>query len=222
MDAMMTFSHIRRVARALAGMRDPRDPASRRLARAARRMLAAGCAALAVLCALLGAGADARMRPVLVAQRAVARGEHVGADAVIVTDLHDHAALDGALRSTGELDGALAQVDIRAGDILMASMVGPAPTVPAGHTVVDLRLGERQEPFPVGTRIELASVVGCAQGADAICTISAQAVVMGPARDDDYGMRTTPVAMPAREAMRALAAQEEGAVIAIAAEEDAR
>ena len=85
-------------------------------------------------------------------------------------------ALRGALHATSDAVDALAQVDVGAGEVLTPSMVGTRPTVPEGHTVIDVRLGDQQEPFPTGTSIQLASVVGCDEPETTLCTALTQTV----------------------------------------------
>ncbi len=174
------------------------------------------CAALGVICALECVLSAVATQPVVVAKRGIARGAIITAADVRLEQVPDHAALRGALHATSDAVDALAQVDVGAGEVLLPSMVGTRPTVPEGHTVIDVRLGDQQEPFPTGTSIQLASVVGCDEPETTLCTLSTQAVVMAAAHlDDATGMHVTPVAMPADDAVRVLAAQNEGPIIAV-------
>lgn len=191
-------------------------PHGRLMQRRTRRLLAAMCTALGVLCALECVLSSVSTQPVVVAERGIARGTIITAADVRLEQLPDHTALHGALHATGDAVNALAQVDVGVGDVLLPSMVGVRPVVPEGHTVIDVRLGDQQEPFPTGTSIQLASVVGCDNPDTALCTLSAQAVVMAATHlDEATGMHVTPIAMPAVDAVRVLAAQNEGPIIAV-------
>lgn len=219
MEHMVTLFHMHaRGKREQNGARlwFARTPHGRLMQRRARRLLAAVCTALGVLCALECVLSAVATQPVVVAERGIARGTIITAADVRLEQLPNHTALHSALHATGDAVDALAQVDVSAGDVLLPSMVGVQPVVSEGHTVIDVRLGDQQEPFPTGTSIQLASVVGCDNPDTALCTLSAQAVVMAAAHlDEATGMHVTPVAMPADDAVRVLAAQNEGPIIAV-------
>lgn len=219
MEHMVTLFHMHaQPPREQNGARSwfARTPHGRLMQRRTRRLLAAVCAALGVICALECVLSAVATQPVVVAERGIARGTIITAADVRLEQVPDHAALRGALHATSDAVDALAQVDVGAGDVLLPSMVGTRPTVPEGHTVIDVRLGDQQEPFPTGTSIQLASVVGCDEPETTLCTLSTQAVVMAAAHlDDATGMHVTPVAMPADDAVRVLAVQNEGPIIAV-------
>ncbi|WP_160268233.1 SAF domain-containing protein [Bifidobacterium biavatii] len=261
----------------------------RRALRAARRWLAALCAGVAVFAALSCMTETAETRRIVVASSDIARGSVIRGPMLQTIDVPTSAALDSAIGSVGELDGdeAVAQVDIAAGQPLFRSMVSARPTVPDGHTVVEVRLSSAPDALTVGEEVSLASASGCtandsddhgdvssdrssgteetheetgketsnqasdgsetssatddAERSDATtatgqsdepaetksCTLTSQAVVMavpqtatGDGGNSDSTFRgigdagVVSLAMPSDDAMRVLAAQETGPVIA--------
>lgn len=178
-----------------------------------RRALAAMLAALAVWCALQCVMATVRTRPVLVAVHALQPGNTISIDDVTVLDIPDHDALDGVLHDPAQAAGSLAAVEVAAGELLAASLLTDTPVVPPGHTVIDVRLGELQHPFALGTKVRLTAAVGCDSPAGQGCTVSDDAMVMGTAVQDGL----VAMAMPAEDAMRTLDVQAQVPIIAVRA-----
>ncbi len=203
---------------------------TRRLDRRARKVLAACCAALAVLCTLECVVTATATRDVLTASREI----HAG-DAVVTSDFIPAAVPvnDALERAVDHLDdgtnaASYALIDIRKGDVLLPTMLTATPAVATGHTVIDVRIGELNKPFAPGTHIALTAATGCSPPetgdgngevvGEGLCMVSADAIVMGAPRDDAAtGGSLTPVAMPAADAMRTLQAQETGPILAIRA-----
>ncbi|WP_026644655.1 SAF domain-containing protein [Bifidobacterium sp. AGR2158] len=132
----------------------------RRLDRRARKLLAACCAALAVLCMLECVVTATATRNVLTASRQIQAG-----DAVVTADFTPTAipvsdALNGAVERLDDVT-AYALIDIRKGDVLLPTMLGSTPQVAPGHTVIDVRLGELSQPFAPGTHVRLTAATGC-------------------------------------------------------------
>ncbi|MEE1296090.1 MAG: SAF domain-containing protein [Bifidobacterium sp.] len=183
----------------------------RRRERRWRRMGAAALAGVAVWCGLQCVLSAVRTRPALVAAHALERGDVLTSDDVSVTRVTDHAALAHAPADPLEVQDKVALVPIADGELLLPSMVDGAPVVPEGYTVIDVRLGKLQHAFEPGTRVELTTVIGCPTDDGEICTVSADAVVMGEATHDGL----VAVAMPGADAMRALEVQVEAPLIAV-------
>lgn len=178
-----------------------------------RRALAALFAGIATWCALQCVMATVRTRPVLVTAHALQPGDAIDADDVTVLDMPDHAALDAVLHEPAQAAGSLAAVAIGAGDLLTPALLNDTPSVPPGHTVIDVRLGELQHPFALGTKVRLTAAVGCDSPTDQGCTVSDDAMVMGTAAQDGL----IAMAMPAADAMRTLDVQAQAPIIAVRA-----
>lgn len=138
----------------------PRTPRGRRLDRRARKLLAACCAALAMLCTLECIVTATATRHVLTASRQIQAGDAVVTADFTPTALPASDALDGAVERLDD-ETAYALIDIRKGDVLLPTMLGSTPAVATGHTVIDVRLGELSHPFAPGTHVRLTAATGC-------------------------------------------------------------
>ena len=138
----------------------PRTPCGRRLDRRARKLLAACCAALAVLCTLECVVTATATRRVLTAAHQIQAGDAVVTADFTMTALPASDALSDAVDALDD-ETAYALIDIREGDVLLPTMLGRVPAVAPGHTVIDVRLGELSRPFSPGTHIRLTAATGC-------------------------------------------------------------
>lgn len=138
----------------------PRTPCGRRLDRRARKLLAACCAALAVLCTLECVVTATATRRVLTAAHQIQAGDAVVTADFTMTALPANDALSDAVDALDD-ETAYALIDIREGDVLLPTMLGRVPAVAPGHTVIDVRLGELSRPFSPGTHIRLTAATGC-------------------------------------------------------------
>ena len=138
----------------------PRTPCGRRLDRRARKLLAACCAALAVLCTLECIVTATATRRVLTAAHQIQAGDAVVTADFTMTALPASDALSDAVDALDD-ETAYALIDIREGDVLLPTMLGRVPAVAPGHTVIDVRLGELSRPFSPGTHIRLTAATGC-------------------------------------------------------------
>lgn len=137
----------------------PRTPCGRRLDRRARKLLAACCAALAVLCTLECVVTATATRRVLTAAHQIQAGDAVVTADFTMTALPASDALSDAVDALDD-ETAYALIDIREGDVLLPTMLGRVPAVAPGHTVIDVRLGELSRPFSPGTHIRLTAATG--------------------------------------------------------------
>ena len=179
-----------------------------------RRFAAALSAGTAVLLAFGVALAGADTRPVLVAVSPAAQGDALTDAQLALTQVPATDCLDGAIGSWDEWRSrygaaAVAAIDIEAGQPIFPTMIRASPVTPAGHTVIAIRLASDDATLMVGDEIELVSAVGCADG-EPSCRLSERAIVMGA--DGEY----TAVALSADDALRVMASQEAGAIVAVA------
>ncbi|RSX51024.1 SAF domain-containing protein [Bifidobacterium samirii] len=186
---------------------------SRRAARTMRRVSAVLCAGLAVVAALGCVLASVETRPVLVAVTPAVRGESLADAQLALVQVPAADCLDGAVGSWDEWrilfgEAAIAAIDIAAGQPIFPTMIRASPVVPAGHTVIGIRLASDGGTLLPGDEIELVSAVGCTDD-ERSCRISGHAVVMGT--DGEY----TAVALSADDALRVMASQEAGAIVAV-------
>lgn len=190
-------------------------PQRRRTMQRARRLAAACCAGFAMMCALQVVVNTTRTQPVIVATRAIARGATITHTDIEQITVPYSTVLHHALTDHAQLNGALAQIDIAAGDVLIASMIGTTPTLPAHHTVIHVRVAGDTTSLPIGSHVQLTVVGGCSQQSS--CTLSDDAIIMGtPTAAEEYSGALVPVALAQEDAVRVLALPEHAIVVAIA------
>ena len=178
-----------------------------------RRIVAAAGAALAMMLALACILADHETRPILVAASRIERGATLHPDQLTLVQVPAADCLGTAIGSwddwTAHHGGtAIAAIDIEAGQPILPAMIRASPVTPAGHTVIEVRLASDGTTLTPGDEIALASAVGCADDARS-CLICDHAIVMGT--DGEY----TTVALDADDALRIMASQEAGAIVAV-------
>ena len=191
-------------------------PSNRRRDARLHRILASVCAGLAVFAALQSVRLSFATQPVVVATQAIPFDE----------------SLRGAIHTIDDAVGAIAQVDIGKNNAVMASMARASPTVPQGHTSVEVRLASAADGLLPGDRVTLSGAVATGSGApdgsgmpDAVdadgnppatrlSTLSSDALLTTKPSKDAQGNAVAVFAMPPEEAAIVLHAQEYSAVIA--------
>lgn len=219
---------------------------------AARRMLAACCAALAVLCMMHGIDAVTRRQRIVIASGDIARGERVAAGSLSVIDVPAMTAGMHAVERIEDVAGRIALAPIARGQPLYAPMLADSPVAPAGSTTIEVRLASVPDRLIAGDRVDLVSSVGCVQaGEGQPCVLAQDALTLaaplssysavdavgsqdsgssagsggallgestfGSSADSGSGSSlTVTFALDADEALRVLAQQEAGPLLAVA------
>lgn len=207
-------------------------PSNRRRDARLHRILASVCAGLAVFAALHSVRLSFATQPVVVATQAIAKGDTIARGMVELRDIPFDESLRGAIHTIDDAVGAIAQVDIGKNNAVMASMARASPTVPQGHTSVEVRLASAADGLLPGDRVTLSGAVATGSGApdgsgmpDAVdadgnppatrlSTLSSDALLTTKPSKDAQGNAVAVFAMPPEEAAIVLHAQEYRAVIA--------
>ncbi|MBT1160554.1 SAF domain-containing protein [Bifidobacterium sp. SO1] len=192
-----------------------------------RRVACAAAAGLTMLAALMCVLGTVATRTVVVAAVDIERGTAIEAGMLRLAQwpIGDGAVLEDALDSLDGLRG-IAQVDIVAGQPMYRPMIRDQPTIPDGFTVIEVRLASDGDALMNGDEIALASATGCTDAADDgpssdACVLVERAMVMrlgtsaGRTSNGYAAVSTTPLAMSAVDALRVMAAQEAGAIVAV-------
>ena len=200
---MVTFSFIKPPARG--------SLRRRRMADALRRLTAALCVGLAVLFGLEAVLAVVETEPMVVAARAIRRGDIILAADVQLADMPVSAAGPSWTGNIEDVVGKVAQIDIEAADPISTHMARDAPVAPTGTTVIEVRLASSVD------QVRLVSAVGC-EGAD--CTLAENATVMNVGKPDATGAlggndRLVSFAMPPEAAAKVMELQQAGAIMAV-------
>ncbi|NMN00170.1 flagellar protein FlgA [Bifidobacterium sp. DSM 109958] len=135
--------------------------ARRRLDVAARRWIAACCAALAVLCALGVVDALVRRQTVVVAAADIARGARLDGDSLAVAEVPVSPVTQSAAARVEDVRGMIALAPIARGQPLYPAMLSAAPVPESGSTTIEVRLASVPERLTPGDRVDLVSSVGC-------------------------------------------------------------
>ncbi|MCH4203481.1 MAG: SAF domain-containing protein [Bifidobacterium tibiigranuli] len=126
-----------------------------------RRVLIPLLAGLAVFFALHSVASAAATQEVLVAARSLRQGTHIRPADVEMRTVPSAAAWQSAARSPSEVNGRIAQIDIKPGQPLLDTMIRGSPVVPKGFTVVEARLAGASLGMRLGDEVSLAASTGC-------------------------------------------------------------
>jgi hypothetical protein len=213
-------------------MLKPPAPGSLKRRRAvvfARRLTAAICAGLAVLFGLEAVLASVETETVVVASRPIARGETIMADDVRLAEMPKSSLSPSMVGKVKDVMGRIAQIDIAPEDPMLKPMARNAPITPDGFTVIEVRLASEETSLITGDTIALDSAIGCANEtaveAPQSCKLVERAIVMEhPGKPSGNYDENPPVslAMPPEDALRVMASQEAGAIIAVARQSPAK
>lgn len=226
------FDSIRRSFGSANGLR------RRRIVYVWRRLLCAAAASVAVFAALMCVVTATATRMIVVAAVDIEYGTVIDPDMVRVTawPSSDSLVLPNVFVTMEEIpDGGIAQVDIGAGQPLFRPMIRDQPSVPDGFTVIEVHLASDTGALIPGDTVALASLAGCEGSHDAgasseqSCILVEHAMVMtgrgtkgasSETSSGNYDARSlTMLAMPPDDALRVMASQEAGAVVAVARRE---
>lgn len=170
-----------------------------------RRLLAAGCAALAVLLAVAAVRRPADLVPVPVAATDLASGQVVAEADVGTARLPHDAVPEGSATSVDEVVGLRVAGPMRGGEVFTDARVlsaGAVDALPEGSVVSTLRLGDAAstDGLRVGDRVDVLAVGAGADGPRAEVVAEGAAVAALPAPDGS-GAATLAVVVPRRTAL---------------------
>ncbi|MCI1219039.1 MAG: SAF domain-containing protein [Bifidobacterium sp.] len=192
----------------------------RRILLGLRRVLIALMVGLCVLFGLQAVLSSHQTQDIVVAVHALKAGARIRAADITTRQIPADGAWFHAARSSADVVGLYAQIDIEAGQPIVGTMARAPPLAPKGTTVIRVQLAGDPSRMHVGDTVSLASTAGCDAtqvNGDGICVIAELAVVMGPAVESSDGTRASvPLALSPRNATQALAAQEAGWLMAVA------
>ncbi|WP_161522199.1 SAF domain-containing protein [Bifidobacterium aemilianum] len=100
---------------------------------------------------------------VVVAAKTLAQGQRIDRTSLNLTSIPSSTALVGSFSSTDQIEGKIAQVGIARGQIILAPMAGPGPTLPIGFTMVEAPIAGSVGHLLPGDRIALLSSAICSQ-----------------------------------------------------------
>ncbi len=201
-------------------------PNGRRRSTRLHRILASVCAGLAVFAALQSMRLSFATQPVVVTTQAIAKGDPIERGTVELRDIPFDDSLRGAIHTIDDAIKSIAQVDIGKNEVVMASMARASPTVPQGHTSVEVRLASAVDGLLPGDRVTLsgamATGLSMTDGSNAsedlptarLRTLSSDALLTAKPSKDAQGNAVAVFAMPPEEAAIVLQAQSYSAVIA--------
>lgn len=169
-------------------------------------------------------------QPVVVVTQTIARGNTIERETVALRNVSFDDSLRGAFHSIDDAVGSIAQVDIPKNDVLMGAMARDAPTVPQGHTSIEVRLASSADGLLPGDKVTLSGAMASVADmqpdiADVhespddpldarLRTLSSNALLTAKPSKDTQGNITAIFAMPPEEAAVVLQAQACSAVIA--------
>ncbi|MCH4209039.1 flagella basal body P-ring formation protein FlgA [Bifidobacterium sp.] len=192
----------------------------RRVLLGLRHALIALLTGLSVLFGLQAVSSSHQMRDVVVAARTLKEGARIRASDVEIRQVPETEPWPGVVRLPADVIGLYAQIDIEAGQLIAGAMARSPPVVPAGFTVVRLQLAADSSRMRPGDTVSLVSSLGCEDsktGANDTCIITDSALVMGTATQSGEELGgSVPFALKPQDAVKALAAQEMGALMAVA------
>lgn len=206
---MMTFFHTAAKHRARPPTLEERRRRNRMM-----RIAASLCAFFMVFAICQCVIVASKTQPMLIAAVDISRGDAIEASDVLIVQIPAHAALQSVLNSKKQAVGSMARVDIGKGNAIYPSMTVDMPAVPAGYTVLNVRIASDGDDIEPGDMLSLLSSIGCSAD-EAACTVSDNSMAMDIARSNDSGIVTLPCAMPADEAAGILSIQDAGAIIAV-------
>lgn len=172
---------------------------------------------------------------VVVASRALRRGEIIGAEDVMVIETPRSPATEHAFSETSEVIGRVAQSDIGARQPVFPTNARDAPVVPKGRTVLEVVVSNDASTLVAGDTVRLVSAVGCEDttdgGSDGVggnsgpvpgehaspCTLAEEALVMKrPVKDENgAGTAVIPLAMTPEAAIAVMDSAQLGAIVAV-------
>ncbi len=166
---MVTSFHIPLLAAARSHLRGrgsdqppPRFGLRRRRAIAAlRRVLIPVLAGLAVLFTLHSVASATATQEVLVAARPLRQGALIRTADVETRTVPAATAWQSAAQTPSEVNGRIAQIDIKPGQLLVGNMIRASPVVPKGFTVVEARLAGASFGIRLGDEVSLAASSSC-------------------------------------------------------------
>ena len=152
-----------------------------------RHILVSLLIGLAVFAALQTATSFVATTPIIVAKRAIARGEPIAAEDIELHKVTSNITFQHAASSPAEVVERITQVDIAPGQPLFPSMIAPAPAVPEHYTVIDVRLYGKHTDLVTGMNVSLvaSSEQGCPGSPSnelstdsSLCVLATEAIVM--------------------------------------------
>jgi hypothetical protein len=91
----------------------------------------------------------------------IQRGTPISADMVIAKQIPSDEAFTHALHNFNEATGRIAQVDIRAGSILLRDMMRDRPITPQGFSLISVRLMSGTDDITVGDTLNVMTITPC-------------------------------------------------------------
>lgn len=182
-----------------------------------RRVGAICCLALALLTALAAVESMTATVTVVVAIRALTRGDTILADDLTVMEMPAAPAFDGAFSSTADAAGLVVQSDVGSGQPLYPTMARASPVAPDGHGVLEVAVANDASSLIAGDTVMLVSAVGCGQDEPQPCVLAEEALVMTraePTREGASGSLLT-VAMPPEELLKVMSSAQLGAIVTV-------
>lgn len=201
-------------------------PNGRRRSTRLHRVLASVCAGLAVFAALQSVRLSFATQPVVVTTQAIAKGDSIERGTVELRSIPFDDSLHDAIHTIDDAVGSIAQVDIGKNEAVMAPMARASPTVPQGHTSVEVRLASATDGLLPGDRVTLSGAMAAGLGitddsnasgdpsATKLSTLSSNALLTAKPSKDAQGNAIAVFAMPPEEAAIVLQAQSYSAIIA--------
>lgn len=125
------------------------------------RLATALCVGLAVFTVLAVMHSMVATTTVVVAMHAITRGSVIGDDDVVTLEVPLSPAVRGAISSTDDAVGSIAQTDLVHNQPLFPTNARDSPVVPDDHTVLEVTVSNDAARLIAGDRVSLVSAVGC-------------------------------------------------------------
>ncbi|KFI44833.1 Chaperone for flagella basal body P-ring formation [Bifidobacterium bohemicum] len=133
----------------------------RRQAQTLRTVTMAICVGLTVFFGLETAVGLMRTKTAVIATHDIARGTLIESGDLNVLQIPDHKAFASGFTDANQAIGKIAQIDIKAGDMLIKPMARASPVPEPGQAVVSVRIASVADELIPGQSVTLVAVTSC-------------------------------------------------------------